>query len=194
MNDDELGRALIEHALLEGDFVLRSGLRSRYYLDKYRFETQPELLAELGARLARAAVEADPEATRLAGPELGAIALATAASLSSGLPFLIVRKAAKAYSTGNRIEGVFEPGRAGVPDRGRRDDRRRASSEAVAGAAGGGPRVPRRRLRRRPRGGRSGCPRAPRGASLAPSSGPPSFSSWTKAPQTRIVEPKALAC
>jgi orotate phosphoribosyltransferase len=54
--------------------------------------------------------EADPEATRLAGPELGAVALAAATSLSSGLPFVIVRKAAKAYSTGNRIEGVFEPG------------------------------------------------------------------------------------
>jgi orotate phosphoribosyltransferase len=110
LTDDELRRALVEHALLEGDFVLRSGLRSRYYLDKYRFETRPELLAELGGRLADAAREADPEARLLAGPELGAVALAAAASLASGLPFLIVRKAAKTYSTGNRIEGAFEPG------------------------------------------------------------------------------------
>ena len=47
---------------------------------------------------------------RLAGPELGAVALAAAASLASGLPFLIVRKAAKEYGTANRLEGVFEPG------------------------------------------------------------------------------------
>jgi orotate phosphoribosyltransferase len=107
---DELRNALREHALLEGDFVLRSGRRSRYYLDKYRFETQPELLAALGEALAAAVEEADPEAVRLAGPELGAIALATAASLASGLPFLIVRKAAKAYGTGNRIEGIYEGG------------------------------------------------------------------------------------
>lgn len=42
MTDDELKLALREHAYLEGDFVLRSGRRSRYYLDKYRFETRPE--------------------------------------------------------------------------------------------------------------------------------------------------------
>jgi orotate phosphoribosyltransferase len=54
--------------------------------------------------------EHEPDAVRLAGPELGAVALAAAASMSSGLPFLIVRKAAKEYGTANRLEGVFEPG------------------------------------------------------------------------------------
>src|ERR671935_86652 len=39
-----------------------------------------------------------------------AVPLAAAASLASGLPFLIVRKEAKGYGTGNRLEGVFEPG------------------------------------------------------------------------------------
>jgi orotate phosphoribosyltransferase len=110
ISDEELCSALAEHALLEGDFVLRSGRRSRYYLDKYRFETRPELLAPLGARLAAVAAEQEPEATRLAGPELGAVALATAASLASGLPFIVVRKQAKTYGTGNRLEGVFEAG------------------------------------------------------------------------------------
>jgi orotate phosphoribosyltransferase len=107
---DELKRALRDHALLEGDFVLRSGRRSRYYLDKYRFETQPQLLAALGEALAEVVEQEDPQAVRLAGPELGAIALATATSLASGLPFLVVRKAPKAYGTGNRIEGIYEPG------------------------------------------------------------------------------------
>ena len=110
MNDDELCRALREHAYLEGDFVLRSGRRSRYYLDKYRFETRPDLLRALGERLAAQIREHEPDATRIAGPELGAVALAAAASLESGLPFLIVRKEAKEYGTGNRLEGVFEPG------------------------------------------------------------------------------------
>ena len=45
---DDLGRLLVEHALLEGDFVLRSGKRSSWYLDKYRFETRPDLLRALG--------------------------------------------------------------------------------------------------------------------------------------------------
>lgn len=107
---DELGSALVEAAYLEGDFVLRSGKRSRYYLDKYRFETRPDLLRALGERIAGEVREHAPDATRLAAPELGAVALAAAASLASGLPFVIVRKAAKEYGTGNRIEGPFEDG------------------------------------------------------------------------------------
>ncbi|MFL5937451.1 MAG: orotate phosphoribosyltransferase [Gaiellaceae bacterium] len=110
MDDDELRRALREHAYLEGDFVLRSGRRSRYYLDKYRFETRPDLLRAIGKRLAAQVREHAPEATRIAGPELGAVALAAAASLESELPFLIVRKGAKGYGTDNRLEGVSEPG------------------------------------------------------------------------------------
>jgi orotate phosphoribosyltransferase len=110
MDERQLGVALREHAYLEGDFVLRSGRRSRYYLDKYRFETRPDLLGPIGELLAEAVHEFEPEAVRLAGPELGAVALAASASLASGLPFLIVRKEAKGYGTANRVEGVFEPG------------------------------------------------------------------------------------
>jgi orotate phosphoribosyltransferase len=110
VTDAELKLALREHAYLEGDFVLRSGKRSKYYLDKYRFETRPDILAALGERIAATAAEHEPEAVRLAGPELGAVALAAAGSLASGLPFLIVRKAAKDYGTSNRIEGVYEEG------------------------------------------------------------------------------------
>jgi orotate phosphoribosyltransferase len=110
MTDAELARRLKEHAFLEGDFVLRSGKRSNYYLDKYRFETHPDLLRELGERIGSRAREAAPDATRLAGPELGAVALAASASLASGLPFLIVRKEPKDYGTANRLEGVSEEG------------------------------------------------------------------------------------
>jgi orotate phosphoribosyltransferase len=106
----ELGRALADHALLHGDFLLRSGRRSPYYLDKYRFETRPDLLGPLGELIAAAVEEHEPDAARLAGPELGAVALAAAASLASGRPFLIVRKQAKEYGTENRLEGAFDPG------------------------------------------------------------------------------------
>ena len=107
---DELGHRLLDVALLEGDFTLRSGKRSRWYLDKYRFETDPELLRELGERLAAATSEAEPDAVRLAGPALGAVALAASAAMASGRPFIIVRGEAKGYGTGNRIEGPHEPG------------------------------------------------------------------------------------
>jgi orotate phosphoribosyltransferase len=110
VSGDALAEALVEHAYLEGDFLLRSGKRSRYYLDKYRFETRPDLLKPLGERIAATVQEHAPDATRLAGPELGAVALAAAASLQSGLPFIIVRKAAKEYGTAKRIEGPYEEG------------------------------------------------------------------------------------
>ena len=54
--------------------------------------------------------EHEPDAVRIAGPELGAVALATAASLESGLPFVIVRKEAKGYGTAKQLEGIYEEG------------------------------------------------------------------------------------
>jgi orotate phosphoribosyltransferase len=107
---DDLGRALVEHGYLEGDFLLRSGKRSQFYFDKFRFETQPDVLEALGRRLAEAVEEHEPDAARLACPVLGAVVLATATSLASGLPFVIVRDRAKEYGTANRIEGAFEAG------------------------------------------------------------------------------------
>jgi orotate phosphoribosyltransferase len=108
--DASLADAIREAALLEGDFVLRSGKRSDYYLDKYRFGTRPDLLRPLGAALAAAVAEHEPQAARLAAPELGAVSLAAAASLEGGLPFVIVRNEPKGYGTANRIEGAFEEG------------------------------------------------------------------------------------
>jgi orotate phosphoribosyltransferase len=110
MTDAELASRIREQALLEGDFVLRSGRRSSYYLDKYRFETHPDLLRELGDRLGARAREVAPDAARLAGPELGAVALTAAASLACGLPFVIVRKEQKDYGTERRLEGDFAAG------------------------------------------------------------------------------------
>jgi orotate phosphoribosyltransferase len=105
-----LAEAIREAAYLEGDFVLRSGRRSSYYLDKYRFGTRPDLLRPLGEALAAAVARHEPEAARIAAPELGAVPLAAAASLAGGLPFVIVRKEPKDYGTANRVEGAFEPG------------------------------------------------------------------------------------
>lgn len=108
MTDEQLALALRAAAYLEGDFTLRSGRKSRYYLDKYLFETQPGLLRELSKRFATFARDG---VQRLAGPELGGIALAAAAALETDLPFVIVRNAKKAdYGTGKLIEGRLEPG------------------------------------------------------------------------------------
>ena len=108
MTDAQLGQAIKAAAYLEGDFTLRSGKKSRYYLDKYLFETQPTLLRELAKRFAKFVT---PEVTRIAGAELGAVALAAATSIETGLPFVIVRNSKKAdYGTGKLIEGRLEAG------------------------------------------------------------------------------------
>jgi orotate phosphoribosyltransferase len=108
MNDAEFARAVKAAAYLEGDFTLRSGRKSKYYLDKYLFETQPDLLRELGRRFATY-VHAGID--RVAGAELGAIALAAATSLETAKPFVIVRNSRKAgYGTGKLIEGKLEKG------------------------------------------------------------------------------------
>ena len=100
--DPDLASRVREAALLEGDFVLSSGKKSRFYVDKYLFSTEPSLLRDL-AREIWARLPASIE--RLAGVELGAVPLVTAVALESGLPYAIVRKTSKGYGTGNRIEG-----------------------------------------------------------------------------------------
>jgi len=107
MEKSELARRIKQAAYLEGDFVLRSGKRSRYYLDKYLFAAEPDILAELGRRFAEKLGDADV----IAGAELGAVALAAATSLACGRPFTIVRKAKKDYGTAKLIEGAPVKGR-----------------------------------------------------------------------------------
>ena len=107
MTRDELARRIAETSVLRGTFTLRSGRTSSYYLDKYLFSTQPDILETLGAMFAAALPEGT---TRLAGAELGGIPLVTAASMASGLPCLFVRNQRKDYGTARQIEGVLEPG------------------------------------------------------------------------------------
>lgn len=107
MTDPELFDAVASAALLRGEFTLRSGRKSKYYLDKYLFEAQPAVLRELGERFAR---RRSPATTLIAGAELGGVALAASASMASGLPFVIIRNAKKDYGTQKMYEGKIQPG------------------------------------------------------------------------------------
>ncbi|MBI1827556.1 MAG: orotate phosphoribosyltransferase [Planctomycetes bacterium] len=102
MTKTELARRIRESAYLEGDFTLRSGRKSKYYLDKYLFETQPDILLALGERFAE---YVRASTTLIAGAELGGVALAAAASMASGKPFVIIRNAKKDYGTSKPYEG-----------------------------------------------------------------------------------------
>ena len=107
MDIDKLAHMVKETALLTGEFILSSGRKSTYYLDKYRIETQPDILKAVAEGILP---KLPPETDILAGPELGAIPLVTAVGLRTGLPFLLVRKRAKDYGTKNIVEGLYERG------------------------------------------------------------------------------------
>jgi orotate phosphoribosyltransferase len=107
MTRDQLARRIADVSLLRGEFTLRSGRKSNYYLDKYRFETVPDVLEALGKMFAE---RIGPHVHRIAGAELGAIPLAAAASMASGKPCVFVRNSKKDYGTAKQIEGVLNSG------------------------------------------------------------------------------------
>lgn len=102
MDRQTLARRIYKAAHLTGSFTLRSGQVSSEYFDKYRFESDPTLLAAIGKHLQALVPQ---EATKLAGLEMGGIPLATVLSLETGLPTLFVRKQAKPYGTRQLAEG-----------------------------------------------------------------------------------------
>jgi orotate phosphoribosyltransferase len=108
MTKEQLAQAIRAAAYLEGDFILSSGQRSTYYLDKWRFETDPRLLREIAQALVT--LLPDPPPNRLAGVELGGVPLATALALEADLPYLVVRREAKGYGTARDVEGVLAEG------------------------------------------------------------------------------------
>ena len=104
MTREQLIKRIKETAYLEGDFVLRSGKRSRYYLDKYLFETCPDILKALGAEFAKYVTD---DVTLIAGAELGGVALAAATAMATGKNWIIVRNSKKGYGTGKMVEGIL---------------------------------------------------------------------------------------
>lgn len=106
MNKEVVDALVACGAVRFGQFTLASGARSDYYVDIKKASTRPDVLALLGREIARHAKRYD----RVAGMELGAVPLVVAAALASDKPFLIVRKGDKAYGTGGRLVGDFQPG------------------------------------------------------------------------------------
>lgn len=104
MTREQLAKRIAEVALLRGEFTLRSGRKSNYYLDKYRFETQPDVLLALGKLFAE---HVTARTDRIAGAELGAVPLAAAAGMASGKPIVFIRNQKKDYGTAKQLEGVI---------------------------------------------------------------------------------------
>ncbi|ADD04537.1 orotate phosphoribosyltransferase [Natrialba magadii ATCC 43099] len=89
-----------------GEFELAHGGTSEYYVDKYRFETDPDCLETVAEAFADR-IDSDD---KLAGVALGAVPLAAATSVVAGAPYVIARKQRKEYGTANLIEGELEEG------------------------------------------------------------------------------------
>ena len=98
----DLARRIHRASHLQGSFLLRSGVVSDTYFDKYLFESDPGLLADVTAAMAPH-VPAGVDA--LAGLETGGIPLAVLLSQRTGLPTRFVRKRAKEYGTRRLAEG-----------------------------------------------------------------------------------------
>ena len=84
----ELASDILNASALRGEFTLPSGAVSDQFFDKYLFQTRPTILRRLATALAE---RVPASADRLAGAALGAVAITAAASLETGLPFVIVR-------------------------------------------------------------------------------------------------------
>ena len=98
----ELANKIFSISHLTGEFKLRSGKTATEYFDKYRFESQPELLSNIANQMMKLV---PPSVDALAGLEMGGIPVATAISLQSGKPVVFVRKEAKDYGTCRIAEG-----------------------------------------------------------------------------------------
>jgi len=101
--NSELKRKIVNISKLHGTFKLRSGKVSDVYFDKYRFESNPQILREICDNLK----EIIPTSTEiLAGLDMGGIPIATVLSQLTSIPVAFIRKEAKEYGTCNYAEGV----------------------------------------------------------------------------------------
>ncbi|QXC59965.1 orotate phosphoribosyltransferase [Aquihabitans sp. G128] len=112
MAHDELVAHLLEHAVRRGDFVLKSGKATTWFIDAKQTTCRPEGML-LVAEAALAALPDD--VTAVGGLTMGADAAAfaiaaVAATRGRRLRAFSVRKEVKDHGGGGRIAGALEPG------------------------------------------------------------------------------------
>lgn len=94
---------LMCEAVKFGDFTLASGKKSKYYIDIKKASTDPTTLSLIADSISLILKERMVDI--VGGVALGGVPLATAVSLKSKLPLLIIRKDNKGYGTGGRFIG-----------------------------------------------------------------------------------------
>lgn len=91
-----------------GQFTLKSGIESPFYVDLRPLASDPKILKHLANYL----LEMLPldNFDLICGVPYAALPMATAMSLESYIPLIIKRKEAKAYGTKKIIEGIYKKG------------------------------------------------------------------------------------
>nr|P0CL78.1 RecName: Full=Orotate phosphoribosyltransferase; Short=OPRT; Short=OPRTase [Pyrococcus abyssi]AAL99354.1 orotate phosphoribosyltransferase [Pyrococcus abyssi] len=108
---EELMKLIIESGCIKfGHFILTSGKESNYYIDIKSLITNPKALKLIAKMIKEESRKLGIEYDKVAGPELGAVPIATALSLETNKPLLIIRKKRKEHGTGKLIEGEISPG------------------------------------------------------------------------------------
>jgi orotate phosphoribosyltransferase len=101
---------IMERALTRGDYILSGGIRSDYYIDKFRLFSDPSVLRRIARLFTPVITEINPDL--IAGTEIGGVILATAVSQMTNVPMIVVRKAPKAFGAfaNEYVEGGFREG------------------------------------------------------------------------------------
>lgn len=110
MDNTEIIQALKDcDAVQFGDFTLASGQKSNFYINIKKASTEPKTLKIIADYIARLIpTVTDENEMIIGGVELGGVPIATAVSLSTNYPLLIIRKATKEYGTKSRYVGELD--------------------------------------------------------------------------------------
>lgn len=109
MNKKELALELFDLGVLQfGEFTLKSGLRSPFYLDFRRIVAYPTILKTISEHLWN--LVADLEFDHLCGVPYAALSLSSTMATMNAKPMIVKRKEQKKHGTKRLVEGIYQDG------------------------------------------------------------------------------------